>query len=112
MDHLSVLKTSGLSTKEIAQKLSLGERTIQLYLRGHRDIPKSTRKLIEYEFGDGVVNDPGETYSTANQHINQLKETIKLKDQIISGLERNIELLEGQNEILKFQLDQSRKNGT
>lgn len=115
MEHLKILKNSTLSTKEISEKLCLTDRAVQMYLSGKREIPRPTKKLIEYIFTDKEHG--SKLLSTKNhekevkllkEKIKELKDRLKLKDELIESYKKNAELMEGQNELLKFQLSKKK----
>lgn len=118
LDHLKILKDSDLSQKEISNKLGIHIRTLQNYLSG-RKMPDYVKKLIEYELTRKTVNEPAASCSTSEHDIQELKYKIQAKDDLtvelkknVNSLQKIVELLEGQNELLKFQLSVAKRNDT
>ncbi|WP_127846753.1 helix-turn-helix domain-containing protein [Psychroflexus aestuariivivens] len=109
MDHLQILKDSGLTKKKISEKLGVGERTIDSYFNGNRKIPDSTKRLIVYEFGLKQVQEKEAEYKTEQTKNNQLLERLKDKDYIIDLQAEHIQSLKEQIEMLKFQLRNLKK---
>lgn len=111
------LTSTGLKAKEIGDRLSVNDRTVQRWIKGS-PIPEYMCKLVQLEFTEydissgNKVEEPKENYNGASQIIsNQKKENERLNERIaelekIGGLQsRNIELLEEQILIYKGRLE-------